>query len=604
MCTLGTDCSEGQKKRAAPRRKLTRRTIIQETAMETHGNVDINRIQKIMLDKLELEFKRCDRGNIFAPGWCPEIWDDILCWNSTAPGQLVVQQCPSYIVGFDSHAFASKQCMPNGEWYWNDKTHSTWSNFSQCFPESMVTVLNITDVANNATLIGKYFPIVKTISKLGYSISLFTLIIAFCILATIKKLRCPRNILHMHLFVSFVMRAFMALLKDMLFVSGIGLADAVIKVNEDFWVLDEKESNWQCKMFTSLWQYFILANYSWILMEGIYLHNLVFFALFTDANSSIIGYVVFGWGLPAIFILPWVVTRIIFQDTYCWTTNEKPLLFLFIRVPTMLSILINFVLFINIVRVLLVKLKSTMSEETERYKRWARSTLVLVPLFGVHYAFFIGMSYSIGVNETVEIVWLFCDQLFASFQGFFVAVLYCFLNGEVRAEVSRTLRGIKWSRGIRWGPRTSMHSVSTCSYNNVAKTSGRRNSTKRPRWWKSRWKAPCLYQERAIRRSTHSMASTQDVRTRGGSLASSRDYLETVGNGQPLPKQPTTQDHQAHHISPLCSNYTDQSLLSFCSVSDASGPNVDRIRDQRWSDSECCHLAYELHNLQPRRGHP
>jgi len=49
-------------------------------------------------------------------------------------------------------------------------------------------------------------------------------------------------------------------------------------------------------------------------------------------------------------------------------------------------------------------------------RRWARSTLVLVPLFGVHYAFFIGMSYSIGVNETVEIVWLFCDQLFASFQ--------------------------------------------------------------------------------------------------------------------------------------------------------------------------------------------
>jgi len=100
----------------------------------------------------------------------------------------------------------------------------------------------------------------------------------------------------MHLFVSFVMRAFMALLKDMLFVSGLGVADAVIKVTEGYWLLDEKESNWQCKTFTSLWQYFILANYSWILMEGIYLHNLVFLALFTDANSSIVCYVIFGWG--------------------------------------------------------------------------------------------------------------------------------------------------------------------------------------------------------------------------------------------------------------------------------------------------------------------
>lgn len=57
-----------------------------------------------------------------------------------------------------------------------------------------------------------------------------------------------------------------------------------------------------------------------------------------------------------------------------------------------------------------------------------------------------------------------------------------------------------------------------------------------------------------------------DVGTRGGSLASSRGYLEIAGNGQP-PIQTTTQDHHTHHTSPMCSKYTDQSLLSFCSVS-------------------------------------
>lgn len=103
--------------------------------------------------------------------------------------------------------------------------------------------------------------------------------------------------LHMHLFASFMLRAFMALMKDILFVSGIALAsDVMIKNGNTYWLVDEKENSWLCKVFTSFWQYFILANYFWILMEGLYLHNLVFLALFTDINSSIIGYVCLGWG--------------------------------------------------------------------------------------------------------------------------------------------------------------------------------------------------------------------------------------------------------------------------------------------------------------------
>lgn len=101
----------------------------------------------------------------------------------------------------------------------------------------------------------------------------------------------------MHLFASFMTRAFIALLKHSIFVWGLGLSsDVLVAEGESYWLNDQTESNWQCKAFTSVWQYFILANYSWILMEGLYLHNLVFLALFTDSNSSIAGYVVLGWG--------------------------------------------------------------------------------------------------------------------------------------------------------------------------------------------------------------------------------------------------------------------------------------------------------------------
>ncbi|KAG8256209.1 Parathyroid hormone/parathyroid hormone- peptide receptor [Homalodisca vitripennis] len=159
-----------------------------------------------------------------------------------------------------------------------------------------------------------------------------------------------------------------------------------------------------------------MVNYSWILMEGIYLHNLIFLAVFSD-TSSITAYVILGWGLPLLFVVPWVTSRILWENTLCWTTNKNSNLFLLIKLPITLSILVNFVLFINIVRLLLSKLMAAISEETRRlrYRRWAKSTLVLVPLFGVHYIVFLVMSY-VGVDEEVELVWLFIDQLFTSFQ--------------------------------------------------------------------------------------------------------------------------------------------------------------------------------------------
>jgi hypothetical protein len=42
-------------------------------------------------------------------------------------------------------------------------------------------------------------------------------------------------------------------------------------------------------------QYSLLVNYNWILMEGIYLHNLIFLYIFND-NTSIMKYVITGWG--------------------------------------------------------------------------------------------------------------------------------------------------------------------------------------------------------------------------------------------------------------------------------------------------------------------
>ncbi|KAK1133343.1 hypothetical protein K0M31_011158 [Melipona bicolor] len=200
-----------------------------------------------------------------------------------------------------------------------------------------------------------------------------------------------------------------------------------------------------CKGITSAWQYFIVANYSWILMEGLYLHNLVVWAFCADTAINL--YVLMGWGLPVFVVVPWIIIRATIEDTYCWTTHGNPSLFLLIRIPIEISILFNFLLFLNIVRILFIKFKTSVHLQRKKmqYSRWAKSTLVLVPLFAAHYTLFLGLSYH--HDNLVELVWLFCDQFFASFQGSFVALLYCLLNIEVRTEIKRAWK-TRWSKKL------------------------------------------------------------------------------------------------------------------------------------------------------------
>lgn len=50
-----------------------------------------------------------------------------------------------------------------------------------------------------------------------------------------------------------------------------------------------------CKITVTLFLYFLATNYYWILVEGLYLHSLIFMTFFSD-RKYLWGFTVIGWG--------------------------------------------------------------------------------------------------------------------------------------------------------------------------------------------------------------------------------------------------------------------------------------------------------------------
>nr|XP_028580862.1 vasoactive intestinal polypeptide receptor 2-like [Podarcis muralis] len=166
-------------------------------------------------------------------------------------------------------------------------------------------------------------------------------------------------------------------------------------------------------------------------------------------------YLLIGWGIPTVFIIAWIVSRVYLEDTGCWDTNDHSVPWWVIRLPILISILVNFVLFISIIRILLQKLRSpdVGGNDQSQYKRLAKSTLLLIPLFGVHYMLF--AVFPIRISNNYQIIFELC---LGSFQGLVVAVLYCFLNSEVQGELKRKWRS--WCLNQRMGRDYRLHSSS------------------------------------------------------------------------------------------------------------------------------------------------
>ncbi|XP_067914541.1 glucagon receptor isoform X1 [Heterodontus francisci] len=359
---------------------------------------------------------------------CNRTFDKYACWPDGLPNTVVNVSCPWYLPWYNAvqDGFVFRKCGPDGHWVM-DSIKQPWRDSSQCKNDPK------DDRAQQEQ--GKILDGFKIMYTVGYSLSLGTLVLALGILVGFGKLHCMRNYIHMNLFASFILRAVSILIKDALFKTQYNQIpeDVDIKV----WFNNETAAG--CRTAQVLMQYCIGANYYWLLIEGIYLHNLLVTAVFSEKSYFNI-YLCIGWGAPVLFVVPWVVVKYLYENTGCWTTNENMAYWWIIRSPILLSILINFFIFIRIIHILVSKLRAHQMRYTDYKFRLAKSTLTLIPLLGIHEVVFAFITDE-HAQGTLRYVKLFFDLFLNSFQGMLVAILYCFVNREVQSELFK-----KWSR--------------------------------------------------------------------------------------------------------------------------------------------------------------
>uniref|UniRef100_A0A671KK24 Growth hormone releasing hormone receptor a n=1 Tax=Sinocyclocheilus anshuiensis TaxID=1608454 RepID=A0A671KK24_9TELE len=275
---------------------------------------------------------------------CRTDWDGIRCWRTANTGQLINVSCSDVFQHIsNTQGFIYRNCTSNG-----------WSDPYPPYEEACA----FEDDSESGT-VTTYLSTLKQLYTAGYATSLISLITAVIIFTCFRKFHCTRNYIHINLFVSFILRA-----------SAVFIKDAVLFSDEtqDHCLM----STVACKTAVTFFQFCILTNYFWLLVEGLYLQTLLALT-FVSQRKYFWWYILIGWGVPSVVLIVWVLTRQFYDNRgYVTSSNIK----------------------------IILKLNKT-------------DPISFLNAYSYFFFFFL--------------------------QGFVVALLYCFLNGDVQAELKRRL---------------------------------------------------------------------------------------------------------------------------------------------------------------------
>ncbi|XP_054710129.1 corticotropin-releasing factor receptor 1-like [Uloborus diversus] len=304
------------------------------------------------------------------------------------------------------YSVAFRFCGEDGLW-----SAGKWTNYSEC--QRLLDIREREEPPLSPVT-------VSYVILVGSVLSLVCLLITLFIFAYFKALQCSRVRVHRNLVLSLILHALM-----MLAVALPGISREVEQLY--------RSTDWLCKAVLVLKMYSSMACIQWMFVEGLLLHSSVAVSVFRKEAPFRVYYGL-GWGLPLLCVATWVALMCTHhQEKKCWKGYGHSPYVWFITGPMILALLVNAVFLVNIIRILVTKLRNSLSVETKQVKKAMKATALLIPLLGITHLLF-----CINPRDEAELehLYMLVNALMQASQGLFVAVLYCFLNSEVQSVLS------------------------------------------------------------------------------------------------------------------------------------------------------------------------
>lgn len=411
------------------------RFILAYKPFELQSNInEIVNIDKETQDlRLREEEEKCNvtiqesiqRNNMNSTLTCPYRFDKIMCWPETTLSETkknitVYLDCPNYINKFVKKNKLHKTCYFN---YTSNEARWDKTKFEACFAPKNPD-------ENFYIELSKHYEYMLILRIIGYVISILSLSVSILIVIGIKRLRFPRNYVHLNLFIAIILRLIFTIIST----------EVIDKYSKNRGKIPKNDIYTDnalilCRLSVIIFRYTGSVYHVAIFSEALYLVLLLRYPFYCEKRGSKFC-ILMSWFLPFLWMTPWVFTRIYVkidsERVWCWQTDS--ILNLQLKIPHTILLLGNLVSAGYILCVLYSKLETKVSrEKVMKYRRLAKSVMILIPIFGLHFILFAWAPY-IEMNRNLNLVFLYIESVLNSFQGLVVAIACCFIQRDARIE--------------------------------------------------------------------------------------------------------------------------------------------------------------------------